>query len=127
MSSHSTLAIYMPGNNYFQLARQLREAGLSLQTPCAVVSHAGRPTQQVRVCDLLSLERMESLAAPTLLIVGECVNPMRMAQHCISDQSLIDEPQTTARQPSQQILNCMLPSANDDNLERIATLAQRHI
>lgn len=97
VSSHSTLAIYMPGSSYRELARQLRDAGLRPQTPCAVVSHAGRPTQQVRWCDLLSLERMESLAAPTMLIVGECVNPMHIAEHCMSDQTLIDEPQTIAR------------------------------
>jgi len=35
VSSHSTLAIYMPGSSYRQLAVQLREAGLRPQTPCA--------------------------------------------------------------------------------------------
>jgi len=90
VSSHSTLAIYMPGSSY----RQLAEAGLRPQTPCAVVSHAGRSTQQVHRCDLSSLEQLESFAAPTLLIVGECVDPMHMAAPCIRGESLIDEPQT---------------------------------
>lgn len=72
VTSHSTLALYMPGNNYRQLAEQLTEAGLPGQTPCAVVSHAGRATLQVRWCNLSLLERMEPLAAPSLLIVGEC-------------------------------------------------------
>ncbi len=46
VTSHSTLAIYMPGSDYRQLASQLCDAGLNPQTPCAVISHAGRPTQQ---------------------------------------------------------------------------------
>jgi len=94
VNSHSTLAIYMPGSNYSQLSMQLREAGVSPQTPCVIVSHAGRPTQQVRRCDLFLLDRMESLAAPTLLIVGECANPTHVAEHCIPHDSFIDEPLT---------------------------------
>jgi uroporphyrin-III C-methyltransferase len=94
VSSYSTLAIYMPGRSYYELARQLQDAGLSLQTPCVVVSHAGRPTQQVRWCDLSSLERAESLPAPTILIVGECANPIHLAEHCIRGESFIDESQT---------------------------------
>jgi uroporphyrin-III C-methyltransferase len=94
VSSHSTLAIYMPGSSYHEIARQLQDAALSLQTPCVVVSHAGRPTQQVRWCDLLSLERMESMAAPTMLIVGECANPMHIAEHCIRGVPVTDESQT---------------------------------
>ena len=93
VSSHSTLAVYMPGRGYYELARQLQDAGLSLQTPCAVVSHAGRPTQQVRWCDLSSLERAESLPAPTILIVGECANPMHVAEHCIRDVPATNESQ----------------------------------
>ena len=94
VSSHSTLAIYMPGSSYRQLAAQLREAGLRPQTPCAVVSHAGRSTQQVHRCDLSSLEQLESFAAPTLLIIGECVAPMHIAEPSVRGESLIDELQT---------------------------------
>jgi len=88
VSSYSTLAIYMPGNNYRQLAADLGDAGLSPHTPCAVVSHAGRPTQQVRWCDLSSLKLLESLAAPALLIVGECASPLHFAQHAIATESV---------------------------------------
>jgi siroheme synthase len=83
----------MPGRSYSELARQLQDAGLSPQTPCAAVSHAGRPTQQVRWCDLSSLERAESLP-PTILIVGECANPIHIAEHFIHGESLVDESQT---------------------------------
>jgi uroporphyrin-III C-methyltransferase len=83
VSSHSTLAIYMPGSNYDSLARQLCDAGLAVQTPCTVISHAGRPTQQVRCCDLASLPALEPLPAPSLLIVGECSRPLHLSQHAV--------------------------------------------
>jgi uroporphyrin-III C-methyltransferase len=83
VASHSTLAIYMPGRDYQLLAGQLCEAGLDAQTPCAAISHAGRPTQQVRCCHLFSLGSVESLPAPSLLIVGECARPLHDSQHSI--------------------------------------------
>jgi uroporphyrin-III C-methyltransferase len=83
VATNSTLAIYMPGNNYEALARRLCEAGLSPETPCAVISHAGRATQQVRSCNLASLASLEPLPAPSLLIVGECSRPLHLAEHAI--------------------------------------------
>lgn len=83
VTSHSTLAIYMPGSDYKLLAAQLCDAGLDVQTPCAVISHAGRPTQQVRCCDLSSLGSQQSLPAPSLLIVGECARPLHESQHSV--------------------------------------------
>ena len=83
VAANSTLAIYMPGSNYDALARQLCEAGLSPETPCAVISHAGRATQQVRSCSLGSLASLEPLPAPSLLIVGECSRPLHLAEHAI--------------------------------------------
>ncbi len=75
VTSHSTLAIYMPGRDYQKLTGQLCDAGLAPSTPCAVISHAGRPTQQVRWSDLTSVSLLESLPAPSLVIVGECARP----------------------------------------------------
>jgi uroporphyrin-III C-methyltransferase len=83
VTSHSTLAIYMPGSNYELLASQLCDAGLDSQTPCMVISHAGRESQQVRCSDLTSLRLLESLPAPSLLIVGECARPLHESQHSI--------------------------------------------
>jgi uroporphyrin-III C-methyltransferase len=81
VSSRSTLAIYMPGSNYKQLGEQLNEAGLDLETPCAIISHAGRSTQQVRCCTLASLESLEPLPAPSLMIVGECSRALHDARN----------------------------------------------
>lgn len=94
VTSHSTLAIYMPGSDYRPLAAQFRDAGLGPQTPCAVISHAGRSSQQVRRCELSSLDRMESLAAPSLLIVGECARPMHVLGLSVAVESLARNPPT---------------------------------
>jgi uroporphyrin-III C-methyltransferase len=82
VTSHSTLAIYMPGSAYAQLAARLCGAGLDELTPCAIVSHAGRATQQVRYCNLAALSVLESLPAPALLIVGECARPLHDSLQC---------------------------------------------
>ena len=81
VTSHSTLAIYMPGRDYRKLAVDLCRAGLDPQTPCAVISHAGRPSQQVRWADLTSVRLLEALPAPSLVIVGECARPLHGSQH----------------------------------------------
>lgn len=91
VTSHSTLAIYMPGSDYKRLASQLCDAGLDAQTPCAVISHAGRPTQQLRCRDLRSLGLLESLPAPSLLIIGECARPLHESQHSIQSGLAVND------------------------------------
>jgi uroporphyrin-III C-methyltransferase len=71
--SGATLVIYMPGQNYSDIARRLTAAGLSLQTPCAVVSRATTKYQRIHRCNLQDLHRTPPLVSPTLLIVGEVV------------------------------------------------------
>jgi len=97
VTSHATLAIYMPGSDYGRLASQLRKAGLDARTPCAVVSHAGRRSQQVRYCCLASLPSVETLPAPALLIVGECSRPLHAPEHTAQgglapEQSALEPP-----------------------------------
>jgi uroporphyrin-III C-methyltransferase len=94
VTSHSTLAIYMPGSDYQQLASQLCGAGLNAQTPCALISHAGRPSQQVRWSDLASLRLLEPLPPPTLLIVGECARALHGAEQTIESRMIADQPRT---------------------------------
>jgi uroporphyrin-III C-methyltransferase len=91
-TSHSTLAIYMPGSGYKLLAEQLCAAGLDPRTSCAVVSHAGRTTQQVRWSDLTSLKLLEPLPAPSLVIVGECARPLHASlDKSIQRELVVDE------------------------------------
>jgi uroporphyrin-III C-methyltransferase len=68
----STLVIYMPGRDYAALARELHNAGLSPQTPCAVVSNAGRPEQKILWSRTGLLADLALLPSPALLLVGAC-------------------------------------------------------
>jgi uroporphyrin-III C-methyltransferase len=78
VASGATLVIYMPGQNYSDIARRLTTAGLAGETPCAVISRATTRHQRTHRTTVLDLHRSPQLAAPTLLIVGEVV---RLADH----------------------------------------------
>ena len=67
----ATLAIYMPGGNYEEIAWELRAASLAPDTPCLVVSQASTPEQKIVRADLDSLAELENVPAPALLLVGE--------------------------------------------------------
>jgi|SRR5580658_2144193 uroporphyrin-III C-methyltransferase len=71
--SGATLVIYMPGQNYSEVAAKLKTAGLSGQTPCAVISRATTPQQRTHRSTIAELHRSPKLSAPTLLVVGEVV------------------------------------------------------
>jgi uroporphyrin-III C-methyltransferase len=73
VGSGATLVIYMPGQNYSQIARRLTSAGLAGETPCAVISRASTKYQQTHRTTVLDLHRSPLLPAPTLLVVGEVV------------------------------------------------------
>jgi uroporphyrin-III C-methyltransferase len=71
--SGATLVIYMPGQNYNDVAAKLKAAGLAANTPCAVISRATTPHQRTHISTLAELHRSPTLAAPTLLVVGDVV------------------------------------------------------
>src|SRR6266404_9146587 len=72
-ASGATLVIYMPGQNYSDIAKRLTTAGLAGETPCAVISRATTKHQRTHRTTVLNLHRTPQLAAPTLLVVGEVV------------------------------------------------------
>lgn len=74
VGSGATLVIYMPGQNYAALVRELTSAGLASETPCAVISRATTRYQQVHRTTIAELYRAPRLASPTLLIVGQVVS-----------------------------------------------------
>jgi uroporphyrin-III C-methyltransferase len=80
VASGATLVIYMPGQNYSDIAQRLRTAGLAGETPCAVISRATTKYQRTHRTTVLDLHRSPKLAAPTLLVVGEVV---RMADPAV--------------------------------------------
>jgi uroporphyrin-III C-methyltransferase len=69
--ARSTYAIYMPGPDYSRTAKGLMESGQDAETPCAVVSNAGRADEEVRYLSLGDLVTLKGIPAPAMLIVGE--------------------------------------------------------
>jgi uroporphyrin-III C-methyltransferase len=70
VTADTTLAIYMPGTDYAEVAARLLDAGLSADTPCALISQATRAEQQIRWSDIGALFEEQRLPAPAILIVG---------------------------------------------------------
>jgi uroporphyrin-III C-methyltransferase len=73
VSSGATLVIYMPGQDYAEIAKRLTSAGLPSETPCAVISRASTKFQQTHRTTVRNLHRTPKLVAPTLLVIGEVV------------------------------------------------------
>jgi uroporphyrin-III C-methyltransferase len=70
LTATTTLVLYMPGPDYTEVARRLREAGLPADLPCVIVSGASSSQQQVCWSSVGALSTEEKLPAPALMIVG---------------------------------------------------------
>ena len=66
----ATRVVYMPGRDLRLLAEQWLDEGLPPEFPCAVVSQASQPGQQLRCTTLAALGNAEPVDAPSLLIAG---------------------------------------------------------
>jgi uroporphyrin-III C-methyltransferase len=75
VTPETTIAIYMPGTRYGEVADRLVENGLSPETPCVVVSQATRAEQQVRWTNIAALRNEAQLPAPSILLVGRVATP----------------------------------------------------
>jgi uroporphyrin-III C-methyltransferase len=71
LHSGATLAIYMPGGDYAGTAASLADAGIRMDTPCAIVSQASTSDQKIHRTTVRSLPTAPQLPAPTILLVGE--------------------------------------------------------
>ena len=69
----STRVVYMPGRDLHLLAQEWLAQGLPPEFPCAVISRAAQPGQQVRCTTLGALGDAEPTLAPSLLIAGWAV------------------------------------------------------
>ena len=76
----ATRVVYMPGRDLTLLAAQWLAAGLPPDFPCAVVSHAAQPDQQVLHTTLASLGQAKPTAAPSLLIAGWAVREQDVSE-----------------------------------------------
>ncbi len=79
LTTATTLVLYMPGPDYAEVSRRLTDAGLPDDLPCAIVSGASSPQQQVRWSSVGALLAEERLPAPALMIVG------RVASHQVRE------------------------------------------
>jgi uroporphyrin-III C-methyltransferase len=77
VSSNATVAIYMPGHNYSELALRLEAAGVSKETACAIISGAFTREQQIAITSLSELSNYRRLPRPALLVVGQVVDLCR--------------------------------------------------
>jgi uroporphyrin-III C-methyltransferase len=66
----ATRVVYMPGRDLHLLAQEWLRQGLPPDFPCAVVSHAAQPGQQVLRTTLAALGDNAPTLAPSLLIAG---------------------------------------------------------
>jgi uroporphyrin-III C-methyltransferase len=73
VGSGATLAIYMPGQDYSDIAGKLTLAGLAGETPCVVISRATTSNQRTHRTTVRELHQAPRLASPTLLLVGDVV------------------------------------------------------
>ncbi|HEV2492369.1 MAG TPA: uroporphyrinogen-III C-methyltransferase [Terriglobia bacterium] len=67
---HTTVVVYMPGEDYTRLADDLARAGLAPDTPCLIVSSASTARAQTFLTALASLAEAPRLLSPKVLIVG---------------------------------------------------------
>ncbi len=107
--SGATLVIYMPGQNYAEIASRLKAAGLSTETPCAIISRATTRSQRTHKTTIGALHHAElgsRLAAPTLLVVGEVV---RFADPAALMQDFI-APSQSARNAAPSALSADIPT-----------------
>jgi uroporphyrin-III C-methyltransferase len=84
--SGATLVIYMPGQNYSEIAAKLKAAGLASETPCAIISRATTRHQRTHCTTIAALTHAPQLAAPTLLVVGEVA---RFADSVVNAQEFV--------------------------------------
>jgi uroporphyrin-III C-methyltransferase / precorrin-2 dehydrogenase / sirohydrochlorin ferrochelatase len=75
-----TRVVYMPGRELGLLAAEWLAEGLPEDLPCAVVSRAAQPDEQVVHTTLGQLGEIEPAVAPSLLIAGWAVRELRAGE-----------------------------------------------
>jgi uroporphyrin-III C-methyltransferase/precorrin-2 dehydrogenase/sirohydrochlorin ferrochelatase len=77
----ATRVVYMPGRDLRLLAEEWLAEGLPPEFPCALVSRAAQPDQQVRCTTLAALGDVAPVLAPSLLIAGWAVRESAAQLH----------------------------------------------
>jgi uroporphyrin-III C-methyltransferase len=77
----ATRVVYMPGRDLRLLAQEWLQQGLPPDLPCAIVSRAAQPGQQVLHTTLAALGDAAPTLAPSLLIAGWAVRKIAATTH----------------------------------------------
>ncbi|HUB29190.1 MAG TPA: siroheme synthase CysG [Terracidiphilus sp.] len=85
----ATRVVYMPGRDLRLLALEWLDEGLPEDFPCAIVSRAGQPDQEVRCTTLAQLGDAEAVAAPSLLLAGWAVRDARASARSSSARNVL--------------------------------------
>ena len=120
-SLENTIALYMPNNNYAQIAEDFMSGGLSPRTPCLVVSRASRSEQQFYPTSLGDLPDVPDLPSPTVVIVGEVTAQFSSRQRASADDLSFTEAKVETAAPG--YLSCtkskVRPSASSPGASTI--------
>jgi uroporphyrin-III C-methyltransferase len=98
----TTFAVYMPGPDYAQTARELLEMGIDAATSCALVSQACRSEQKVRFLTLARLAAASGIVAPAVLIVGRVARREHFAESLLLLERTHDAADNPIENPAYQ-------------------------
>jgi uroporphyrin-III C-methyltransferase len=79
-SELATRVVYMPGRDLRPLAKEWLGEGLPPDLPCALISRAALPGQEIQCTTLSALATARPVLAPSLLLAGWAVR--RVSGHC---------------------------------------------
>jgi uroporphyrin-III C-methyltransferase len=85
----ATRVVYMPGRDLGLLALEWFQEGLPPDFPCAVVSRAAQPDQEIRYTTLAALGDAAPTQAPSLLIAGWAVRESSTAFSSAEDRTSV--------------------------------------
>jgi uroporphyrin-III C-methyltransferase len=113
LASGTTIALYMPGDDPRITAGKLAAAGVAWHTPCALISRASTPAQQITATTLADLARTAAPEKPAILIVGDVTR--------VSDDDRRRLENTWARPvfPHPEIADASLDLRRDENGEAV--------
>lgn len=70
IAADTTYVIFMPGHRYAELSAELQAAGLSPETPCAVISRATTKDEMIFRTTIEKLQECPAAVSPSLIVVG---------------------------------------------------------
>jgi uroporphyrin-III C-methyltransferase len=82
--SDETVVVYMPGGALEKLSGELAAAGVALETPCVIVSKAGRADQETHWTTLAALRYAPVLPAPSILLIGRSLAAAAARSHVVA-------------------------------------------